>query len=137
MALAAETGLVPLDDEQRAIVETVRDFVEKEVIPVADELEHRDEFPERIVEGMKELGLFGCNVPSEYGGLELDNTTFAMIIEELARGWMSVVGPLGTHSVLGGVHQRACPCRETSRAAVSSRRPDETLAQPRPTGDAA
>ena len=68
--LAAETGLVPLDDEQRAIVETVRDFVEKEVIPVADELEHRDEFPEKIVEGMKELGLFGLTVPEEFDKAE-------------------------------------------------------------------
>ncbi len=84
--LAAETGLVLLDDEQRAIVETVRDFVEKEVIPVADELEHRDEFPEKIVEGMKELGLFGLTVPEEYGGAGLDLMTYALAGVELSRG---------------------------------------------------
>jgi alkylation response protein AidB-like acyl-CoA dehydrogenase len=95
--LAAETGLVPLDDEQRAVVETVRDFVEKEVIPVADELEHRDEFPERIVEGMKELGLFGLTVPEEYGGAGLDLMTYAMAGVELSRGWMSLSGILNTH----------------------------------------
>jgi alkylation response protein AidB-like acyl-CoA dehydrogenase len=95
--LASETGLVPLDDEQRAIVETVRDFVEKEVIPVADELEHRDEFPEQIVEGMKELGLFGLTVPEEYGGAGLDLMTYAMAGVELSRGWMSLSGILNTH----------------------------------------
>ncbi|MFL5796706.1 MAG: acyl-CoA dehydrogenase family protein [Actinomycetota bacterium] len=97
MALAAETGLVPLDEEQRAIVETVRDFVEKEVIPVADELEHRDEFPETIVEGMKELGLFGLTVPEEYGGAGLDLMTYALAGVELSRGWMSLSGILNTH----------------------------------------
>jgi alkylation response protein AidB-like acyl-CoA dehydrogenase len=95
--LAAETGLVPLDDEQRAIVETVRDFVEKEVIPVADELEHRDEFPEKIVEGMKELGLFGLTVPEEFGGAGLDLMTYALAGVELSRGWMSLSGILNTH----------------------------------------
>jgi butyryl-CoA dehydrogenase len=95
--LASETGLVPLDDEQRAIVETVRAFVDKEVIPVADELEHRDEFPEQIVEGMKELGLFGLTVPEEYGGAGLDLMTYAMAGVELSRGWMSLSGILNTH----------------------------------------
>src|SRR6476661_9551099 len=95
--LAAETGLVPLDDEQRAIVETVRDFVEKEVIPVADELEHRDEFPERIVEQMKEMGLFGLTVPEEYGGAGLDLMTYALVGVELSRGWMSLSGIMNTH----------------------------------------
>jgi len=95
--LASETGLVPLDEEQRAIVETVRDFVEREVIPVADELEHRDEFPEKIVEGMKELGLFGLTVPEEFGGAGLDLMTYAMAGVELSRGWMSLSGILNTH----------------------------------------
>ena len=95
--LAAETGLVPLDEEQRAIVETVRDFVEKEVIPVADELEHRDEFPKKIVEGMKELGLFGLTVPEEFGGAGLDLMTYALAGVELSRGWMSLSGILNTH----------------------------------------
>src|SRR6266700_6058217 len=90
-------GLIELTDEQRAIVETVRDFVEKEVIPVADELEHRDEFPEQIVEGMKELGLFGLTVPDEYGGAGLDLMTYALAGVELSRGWMSLSGVLNTH----------------------------------------
>src|SRR6266700_2236554 len=90
-------GLVELTDEQRAIVETVRDFVEKEVIPVADELEHRDEFPEKIVEGMKELGLFGLTVPEEHGGAGLDLMTYALCGVELSRGWMSLSGIMNTH----------------------------------------
>ncbi len=94
------------DTMQQHIVESIRQFVEREIIPVASQMEHDDEYPTRIVEGMKELGLFGANVPQEYGGLGLDYTTFAMIIEELSRGWMSVVGPLGTHSVICDIIQR-------------------------------
>jgi alkylation response protein AidB-like acyl-CoA dehydrogenase len=82
------------------LVDRVRQFVKDEILPVATQLEHADEYPAQIVEGLKRLGLFGCNVPREFGGLGLDYTTFARIIEELARGWMSVVGPLGTHSVI-------------------------------------
>ena len=90
-------GLVELTDEQEAVVQTVRDFVEKEVIPLADELEHRDEFPEGIVEHMKELGLFGLTVPEEYGGAGLDLVTYALAGVELSRGWMSLSGILNTH----------------------------------------
>ncbi len=93
----AAHGLVELSEEQDAIVQTVREFVEKEVIPVADELEHRDEFPEQIVEGMKELGLFGLTVPEEYGGAGLDLMTYALAGVELSRGWMSLSGILNTH----------------------------------------
>ncbi|MGH2811428.1 MAG: acyl-CoA dehydrogenase family protein, partial [Actinomycetota bacterium] len=75
--MGVTTGLT-LTDEQKAIVETVRDFVEKEVIPVADEMEHRDEYPERIVEQMKEMGLFGVTVPEEFGGLGQPLTLYAL-----------------------------------------------------------
>jgi alkylation response protein AidB-like acyl-CoA dehydrogenase len=88
------------------IVDGIRKFVERNVIPVASELEHRDEYPTEIVNGMQELGLFGANIPAEHGGLGLDYTTFAMVIEELARGWMSIVGPIGTHSVICDVINR-------------------------------
>jgi alkylation response protein AidB-like acyl-CoA dehydrogenase len=97
MDVASTSGLVELSEEQRAVVETVRDFVEREVIPVADELERRDEFPEKIVDGMKELGLFGLTVPEEYGGAGLDLMTYAMAGVELSRGWMSLSGILNTH----------------------------------------
>ena len=89
--------VIELTDTQKAIVETVREFVEKDVIPVADEMEHRDEFPEKIVEQMKELGLFGLNVSEEYGGIGENLTTYALTVVELARGWMSLSGVLNTH----------------------------------------
>jgi alkylation response protein AidB-like acyl-CoA dehydrogenase len=88
---------VQLTDTQKAIVETVRDFVDNEVVPVADELEHKDEFPEKIHEGMKEMGLFGLTVPEEYGGIGESLTTYALAVVELARGWMSLSGILNTH----------------------------------------
>src|SRR5438876_5678653 len=90
-------GLVELTEEQQAIVAAVREFVEKEVFPVAEELEHRDEFPEAIVEGMKQLGLFGLTVPEEYGGAGLDLMTYALVGVELSRGWMSLSGIMNTH----------------------------------------
>jgi alkylation response protein AidB-like acyl-CoA dehydrogenase len=89
--------MLELSDTQKAIVETVRDFVEKDVIPVADEMEKRDEFPEAIVEQMKELGLFGLTVPEEFGGVGESLTTYALTVVELARGWMSLSGVLNTH----------------------------------------
>ena len=92
-------ALIDLTEEQKLIVDTVREFVEKEVIPVADEMEHKDEFPEKIVEQMKEMGLFGMMVPEEYGGLGMPLTVYALVIVELARGWMSLSGILNTHSM--------------------------------------
>ena len=97
MAVATTSGLVELTEEQEAVVGTVRDFVEKEVIPVAEELEHRDEFPDEIVEGMRELGLFGLTVPEEFGGAGMDLMTYALAGVELSRGWMSLSGILNTH----------------------------------------
>jgi len=85
--------------EQREIVQAIRDWVEREVYPVASDLEHADEFPTALVEQMKELGLFGVTIPTEYGGLGLDLTTYALIQVELARGWMSLSGVLNTHFI--------------------------------------
>lgn len=89
--------MLQLSDTQKAIVETVREFVTKEVIPVADQMEHDDEFPDAIVEQMKELGLFGLTVPEEYGGIGESLTAYALTVVELARGWMSLSGVLNTH----------------------------------------
>ncbi|HEX4947165.1 MAG TPA: acyl-CoA dehydrogenase family protein [Blastocatellia bacterium] len=94
------------DKIQQHIVASIREFVARHVIPVASELEYKDEYPHDIINGMKDLGLFGCNVPESYGGLGLSYTTFAMIIEELSRGWMSIVGPIGTHSVICDIIHR-------------------------------
>ena len=85
---------------------TVKRFLQKEVEPVASELEHRNEYPTEIVEKMKELNLFGANVPEEYGGLDLSYTVFAMIFEEISRVWMGLAGILGTHTVLCDVVAR-------------------------------
>ena len=89
--------LFEMTEEQAAVVDTVRDFVDNEVFPVADELEHRDEFPEKIVQQMKDLGLFGLTVPEEYGGAGMDLMTYALAGVELSRGWMSLSGILNTH----------------------------------------
>src|SRR5881227_1811824 len=86
-------------DEQRAITEMVRQFVDKEVIPIAEEHDHEDKFPEAVVEQMKELGLFGVTIPEEYGRMGLDLTTYAMIVEELSRGWISISGVVNTHFI--------------------------------------
>lgn len=94
------------DKLQQRIVDSIREFVEREVIPVASRLEQQDEYPHQIVERMKDLGLFGCNVPEEFGGLGLSYSTYAMIVEELSRGWMSTVGPIGTHSVICDIINR-------------------------------
>jgi len=88
-----------LTDVQKEIVQTVRDFVDKEVIPVANDLEHADTYPEEIVEKMKEIGLFGIKIPEEYGGLGEPLTTYALVVIELARGWMSLSGILNTHFI--------------------------------------
>jgi alkylation response protein AidB-like acyl-CoA dehydrogenase len=84
-------------DEQKAITEMVRQFVDNEILPVAEEFDHEDKFPEAIVEQMKELGLFGVTIPEDYGGMGLDLTTYAMIVEELSRGWISISGVVNTH----------------------------------------
>jgi alkylation response protein AidB-like acyl-CoA dehydrogenase len=89
-----------LTDIQRDILSTVREFVEKEIIPVASELEHKDEYPAQIVEGMKELGLFGLTIPEEYGGLGESLLTYALVVEQIARGWMSVSGIVNTHFIV-------------------------------------
>jgi len=89
-----------LTDEQRLIVKTIQQFVDREVIPVASRMEHDDEYPDALVDQMKELGLFGLNVPEQYGGSDVNYTSFAMVFEELARGWLGLSGILGTHLVL-------------------------------------
>ena len=89
-----------LTEVQRDILATVHDFVEKEILPVATELEHADEYPYKIVEGMKQLGLFGLTIPEEYGGLRESLLTYALVVEEIARGWMSVSGIINTHFIV-------------------------------------
>jgi alkylation response protein AidB-like acyl-CoA dehydrogenase len=89
-----------LTDIQQEILGAVRDFVDNEILPVATELEHRDEYPKDIVDGLKELGVFGLMIPEEYGGLGESLTTYALVVEEIARGWMSVSGVINTHFIV-------------------------------------
>src|SRR5204863_3039652 len=86
-------------DEQKAITEMVHQFVDEQILPNAEHYDHEDLFPEPIVEQMKELGLFGVTIPEEYGGMGLDLTTYAMIVEELSRGWISISGIVNTHFI--------------------------------------
>jgi alkylation response protein AidB-like acyl-CoA dehydrogenase len=88
-----------LSDEQRAFRETLRAFVDKEIMPVAIEWEHSGRYPTEIVDKMKAMGLFGLSVPEEYGGLGADMVSFALVFEEIARGWMGVAGTIGSHSL--------------------------------------
>ena len=81
----------------------VREFVRRDVEPVASHYENEDIYPQDLVDKMAEMGLFGIMIPEEYGGLGLDYTTFAMIFEELSKGWMSLTGPIGTHHILAYV----------------------------------
>ncbi|MFM8156185.1 MAG: acyl-CoA dehydrogenase family protein, partial [Actinomycetes bacterium] len=89
-----------LTDVQEEILAAVRDFVDNEIIPVAQELEHADEYPTKIVEGLKELGVFGLMIPEEYGGLGESLLTYALVVEEIARGWMPVSGVINTHFIV-------------------------------------
>src|SRR5207302_651311 len=95
-----------MTSERELIVNTVRQFVEKDVIPVASAMERRDEYPDALVAQMEQMGLFGLNVPEEYGGADMDYTTFAMVFEELARGWLGLAGVLGTHLVVCDIVSR-------------------------------
>ena len=97
------TATVDAIEVRNQIVTLVRDFVRREVEPIAQEYDNEDIYPQHLIEPMREMGLFGITIPEEYGGLGLDHTTFATIFEELSRGWMSVSGIIGTHHVLAHI----------------------------------
>ncbi len=97
--MATATAHSDLTDEQKAICEMVHQFADEQILPNAEHYDHEDSFPEPIVEQMKELGLFGVTIPEEYGGMGLDLTTYAMIVEELSRGWISISGIVNTHFI--------------------------------------
>ncbi|MER6305893.1 acyl-CoA dehydrogenase family protein [Streptomyces sp. NPDC001657] len=89
-----------LSEDEQLVVRTVRDFVDKEVRPVARELEHANTYPEALIAQMKRLGIFGLAVPAEYGGTPVSTPCFVLVTEELARGWMSLAGAMGGHTVV-------------------------------------
>src|SRR4051794_18478856 len=135
-AMPEAGSVTPTDPELRAeIVGNVRRFVEREVVPQANELEHADAFPEQIVAQMREMGLFGLTIPETYGGLGLDLLTYIGVIEELSYGWMSLSGILNTHTMLATLlmhhgsdeqQQRWLPSMATGekRGALSLSEPD-------------
>ena len=89
-----------LNDDERAMVELVRDFVNRDVKPVVRELEHANTYPEKLIEQMKQLGIFGLAIPGPWGDAQVSAACYAMITEELARGWMSLAGAMGGHTVV-------------------------------------
>ncbi len=89
-----------LDTEEQAIVDTVADFVDREVRPVVQDLEHSNTYPEKLIEQMKRLGVYGLAIPEPYGDLQVSTPCYAMVTEELARGWMSLAGAMGGHTVV-------------------------------------
>src|SRR5918995_1390643 len=97
--MSVATPFYEKTDEQKAILEMVRQFVDEQIIPKAEHYDAADEYPAPIVEQMKELGLFGVTIPEEHGGMGLDLTTYAMIVEELSRGWISISGVVNTHFI--------------------------------------
>ncbi|HEY9390625.1 MAG TPA: acyl-CoA dehydrogenase family protein [Mycobacteriales bacterium] len=95
-----------LSDDEKTIVATVAEFVDRQVRPVATELEHANTYPEALIEQMKRMGVFGLRVPAGYGGLAVSTACFAAVTEELARGWMSLAGAMGGHSVIATIIAR-------------------------------
>jgi alkylation response protein AidB-like acyl-CoA dehydrogenase len=89
-----------LDADEEAIVDTVHDFVERDVRPTAHDLEHDNIYPEKLIEAMKELGVFGLAIPAPYGDVRVTTPCYALVTEELARGWMSLAGAMGGHTVV-------------------------------------
>jgi alkylation response protein AidB-like acyl-CoA dehydrogenase len=89
-----------LDADEQAIVDTVRDFVERDVRPTAHELERTNTYPEKLIEAMKQMGIFGLAIPEPYGDVRVTTPCYALVTEELARGWMSLAGAMGGHTVV-------------------------------------
>ncbi|WP_462188832.1 acyl-CoA dehydrogenase family protein, partial [Frankia sp. CcWB2] len=89
-----------LTAEEQAIVDTVRDFVDREVRPIARDLEHANDYPEKLIEQMKKLGIFGLAIPEPYGEVAVSTPCYVQVTEQLARGWMSLAGAMGGHTVV-------------------------------------
>lgn len=89
-----------LNEQERAIIETVRDFVDREVKPVVQDLDHSNTYPEKLIEQMKQLGIFGLAIPAPWGDARVSTPCYALVTEELSRGWMSLAGAMGGHTVV-------------------------------------
>ena len=119
-----------LSPEERDVVATVRTFVDREVRPVVRELEHADVYPEALIERMKSLGVFGLAVPEPWGEAPVSMPCYALVTAELARGWMSLAGAMGGHTVVakllvahGTSEQKTTGCRGWPPARCAPRWP--------------
>ena len=99
-------SLFTLAPDKQQVLNLVKDFCKKEIAPVASKLEHADEYPHEIVEKMKELGFFGFTIPEEYGGFGVDYVTYALVIEEITRHWMSVAGIINSHLIMSYIVEK-------------------------------
>ena len=95
-----------IEEARIQILNTVRDFVNKEVNPISSKYDNNDTYPSSLIDQMAEMGLFGITIQEKYGGMGLDYSTYAMVFEELSKGWMSITGPIGTHSILSYAIQK-------------------------------
>ena len=95
-----------IEEARIQILNTVRDFVNKEVNPISSKYDNNDTYPSSLIDQMAEMGLFGITIQEKYGGMGLDYSTNAMVFEELSKGWMSITGPIGTHSILSYAIQK-------------------------------
>ena len=100
MSTTTATETADLSEEEQAIVEVVRDFVNREVRPAARDLEHANTYPEALIEQMKQIGVFGLAIPEPYGEVRVSTPCYALVAEELSRGWMSLTGAMGGHTVV-------------------------------------
>jgi len=121
-----------LNEEETFLVETVRAFVNREVKPTVRDVEHANEYPEQWIEQMKELGIYGLAVPEEYGGMPVSMPCYARVTEELSRGWMSLAGAMGGHTVVAkllvayGTEEQKQSYRMRSRGAETRSRGEPT-----------
>ena len=95
-----ELSIDELNEDERAMVGLVRDFVNREVRPVVRDLEHANTYPDKLIEQMKQLGIYGLAIPEPWGDAEVSTPCYARITEELSRGWMSLAGAMGGHTVV-------------------------------------
>ena len=121
-----ELSIDELNEDERAMVGLVRDFVNREVRPVVRDLEHANTYPDKLIEQMKQLGIYGLAIPEPWGDAQVSTPCYARITEELSRGWMSLAGAMGGHTVvaklllagLAGVVAAILPSRRAARLNV-------------------
>ena len=139
-----ELSIDELNEDEQAMVELVRDFVNREVRPVVRDLEHANTYPDKLIEQMKQLGIYGLAIPEPWGDAQVSTPCYARITEELSRGWMSLAGAMGGHTVVAKLllaygTRRAegrLPAADGHRRAARHDGADRAGRRVRPAGDA-